>query len=98
MPVGIPVSTCEDLSLKIPVGTHWPMGFWLMAPGDLWEKIFMDPGVTKIPMGTDPGHPQVHSCSALDGVPAAVVALQGPKIGSGVLHLIGFTVILIISF
>ena len=33
-----------------------------------------------------------------NGVPAAVVASQGPGIGSGVLHLIDFTIILIISF
>ena len=33
-----------------------------------------------------------------NGVPAAVVASQGPGIGSGALHLIDFTIILIISF
>jgi len=46
----------------------WPMGFWLVALGDPWEKIFTDLGAkfgTQIPVGTDLGHPQVHSCLAL---------------------------------
>jgi len=67
--MGIPVSTQEDLSLEIPVGTHWPMGFWLVALGDLWERIFMDLGAkfgAQIPVGTDLGHLWVHSCPALE--------------------------------
>jgi len=68
VPMGIPVSTHKDLSLAIPVGTHWPMGFWPTAPGDPWERIFTDLGAkfsAQIPVGTDPGHPRVHSCPAL---------------------------------
>jgi len=68
VPTGIPVSTHEDPSLEMPVGTHWPMGFWLADPGDPWERIFPDLGVTfgaQIPMGMDLGHLWVHSCPAL---------------------------------
>jgi len=51
-----------------------------VALGDPWETIFTDLGVTfqmapKILMGTDPGHPRVHSCPAL--LPIFLLPLDG---------------------
>jgi len=68
------VSTHEDLSLKIPVGTHWPMGFWLTALGDLWERIFTDPGVTF-------GAQNTHGYRSRSPVSALVLSLTHVNLG-----------------
>ena len=66
----------------IPMGTHGPVGFWLVAPGDPWEKIFMDLGMA---FGTQNTHGYGFGSSTSALVPSLIGVLvhwytRGPGI------------------